>query len=63
MIEWLRMGGYGVYVWSSYGMLALAVTVEIVWLRRHRRESLRRAAELRAEHAAQRAPVSGNVDR
>ena len=29
MIDWLQMGGYGFYVWSSYGMLALAIAVEL----------------------------------
>ena len=54
MIEWLAMGGYGFYVWSSYGMLAIALIVELVWLRRDRRESWRRVADMRAEH-----PIGG----
>lgn len=53
MIEWLAMGGYGFYVWSSYGMLAIALIVELVWLRRDRRESWRRVAAMRAEHGAE----------
>lgn len=51
MIEWLQMGGYGFYVWSSYGMLALALAIEVAALRRHRRAAVRRAADLRAEYA------------
>jgi len=56
MIDWLRMGGYGFYVWSSYGMLALAIVVELFALRRRRQAAQRRAAEMRAEQAAQATP-------
>lgn len=51
MTEWLAMGGYAYYVWSSYGMLALLLIVELALLRRRRRESWRRVAEIRAERA------------
>jgi heme exporter protein CcmD len=63
MSEWLAMGGYGFYVWSSYGMLAIALIVELVWLRRHRRESWRRAIGMRAEHSTSRAAGPGEPDR
>ncbi|HLS57264.1 MAG TPA: heme exporter protein CcmD [Zeimonas sp.] len=63
MIEWLAMGGYGFYVWSSYGMLAIALIVELVLLRRQRRESWRRAADMRAEHATTRTAGSGEGNR
>lgn len=63
MIEWLAMGGYGFYVWSSYAMLAIAVIVELVWLRRHRRESLRRVAEMRAERSMAGASRPGEANR
>ena len=63
MIEWLAMGGYGFYVWSSYGMLAIALVVELVWLRRHRRESLRRVAEMRAERSTAGASRPGEANR
>ncbi|MFO1301342.1 MAG: heme exporter protein CcmD [Burkholderiaceae bacterium] len=63
MIEWLAMGGYGFYVWSSYAMLAIAVIVELVWLRRHRRESLRRVAEMRAERSMAGATRPGEANR
>jgi heme exporter protein D len=36
MIEWLKMGGYGFFVWGSYGMLAVAIIIELMLLRRHR---------------------------
>ena len=38
MMEWLALGGYGGYVWGSYGVAALAIVVELAMLRaRHRR--------------------------
>ena len=27
--EFLAMGGYGLYVWGSYGMVALCIVIEI----------------------------------
>jgi len=33
--EFFAMGGYGLYVWGSFGVTALALVVE-VWLVRHR---------------------------
>ncbi len=63
MIDWLAMGGYGYYVWSAYGMLAIALIVELVLLRRQRRESWRRAADMRAERATTRASGSGEGNR
>ncbi len=38
MGEFFAMGGYGWYVWMSYGACAVAVVAEVVALRaRHRR--------------------------
>ena len=51
MLGWLHMGGYGFYVWSSYGMLALAIVVELFALRQRRRTAQRHADELRAEQS------------
>ena len=36
------MGGYGLYVWGSFGVTALLMVVEVMSLRA-RRKSLRRA--------------------
>ena len=36
MSEFFAMGGYGFYVWSAYGVTALAVMVELVALRARR---------------------------
>ncbi|HEY0878426.1 MAG TPA: heme exporter protein CcmD [Zeimonas sp.] len=62
MIDWLQMGGYGFYVWSSYGMLALAIAVELFALRRQRRNAERRADEMRAEQAAQAMQYTGSPE-
>jgi len=35
------------YIWMSYGMTALAIAVEIAWLRLHRAQALRRIEEER----------------
>ena len=40
--EFIAMGGYGLYVWGSFGVTALLMVVEVVSLRA-RRKSLRRA--------------------
>ncbi len=62
MFDWLRMGGYGFYVWSSYGMLALAIVVEVYALRQRRRTAEQRADEMRAEQAAPAAHFPGNLE-
>lgn len=59
MLDWLSMGGYGFYVWSSYGVLAIAIAIELFALRRHRRAARQRADEMRAEQAAHAAPLRG----
>jgi heme exporter protein D len=43
--EFFAMGGYGVYVWGSYGVAALCIAVELWALaRRARRVRIDRAA-------------------
>lgn len=35
--DFWAMGGYGLYVWSSFGLCAIAMVIEPLWLRaRHR---------------------------
>jgi heme exporter protein D len=38
--EFLAMGGYGVYVWGSFGFCALALAFEGVMLSQRRRAAL-----------------------
>ena len=43
MIEFFAMNGYGYYVWSAYGVTALAFAVELAALRSHRKSVLAEA--------------------
>ena len=44
MIQFLRMGGYAVYLWPAYGVTLLAVVLNILWAR----ALLARASDRRA---------------
>ena len=39
MTSFFHMGGYGFYVWGSYGLLALAILIELAALRRRRKRA------------------------
>jgi heme exporter protein D len=43
MSDFLAMGGYGFYVWMSYGACALAIAAEAAALRARRRRALAEA--------------------
>jgi heme exporter protein D len=43
MIEFLKMGGYGFYVWGAYGITAAVLIVEVIAVRRRRRRALEEA--------------------
>ena len=46
------MGGYGLYVWGSFGVTALLMAAEAFWTRRGRQNALSHVlAELRAKDA------------
>ncbi|MCG6976617.1 MAG: heme exporter protein CcmD [Acidiferrobacterales bacterium] len=50
--EFISMGGYGFYVWMSFGMTALLITAEVVYVKHQRKQILRRLqrmAQLNAE--------------
>ena len=38
-MEFLRMGGYGTYVWSAYGITLVILVVNIWWTYRFYRKS------------------------
>jgi heme exporter protein D len=40
--EFVAMGGYGLYVWGSYGAVLVAVILEVVLLRRSLSATLKR---------------------
>ena len=48
--DFLAMGGYGFYVWGSYGVTFVFIAFEIVALQRRRKALFQRRA--RAEQAA-----------
>ncbi len=52
MASFFHMGGYGFYVWGSYGVMALAIIAEIVWLRRRRVAALTLAEQASQEDNA-----------
>ncbi|MCE2946575.1 MAG: heme exporter protein CcmD [bacterium] len=41
--DFLAMGGYAFFVWMSYGVTALLVAAEVIWVVKQRRQSLARA--------------------
>lgn len=47
--EFLRMGGYGLYVWGSYAMALLVMVAEPLLAQRRHRRALAEAAEGRDE--------------
>ena len=42
-MQFLDMGNYGFYVWSAYGVTALAIVIEVVSLRMRTRAAARAA--------------------
>ena len=42
------MGGFGLYVWSSFGMTLLCIVGEIGLLRRHRRQVWQRLKRMKS---------------
>jgi heme exporter protein D len=37
--EFWSMGGYGLYVWGSYGVSAALIALEVAWVRSRRRRA------------------------
>ncbi len=46
MTEFFSQGGYGFYVWCSYGVGVVLLVAEIIQLRRKRRTILARVSRL-----------------
>lgn len=44
--EFFAMGGYGLYVWGSYGMTALFMIVEVVLARKRGQDVRKRLARM-----------------
>ncbi len=48
--DFLHMGGYGVYVWGSFGVTALIMAIEPILVARNRKTTIARLKrQLRAE--------------
>ena len=52
MTDFFAMNGYGFYVWSAYGVAALALVIEVRVLRSRRRAVLEEARLVQPEAAA-----------
>ena len=51
--DFLAMGGYGFYVWGSFGLTALIMAVEPIMVVRHRNATVSRLKrQIRAESQA-----------
>jgi len=46
MSEFLAMGGHGFYIWTSFGVTALFMVVEVIVVKRSRRTVLKQLARL-----------------
>lgn len=44
--EFFAMGGYGFYVWGSYGVTALLIIAEIIWVIQRRKALQKRLARM-----------------
>jgi heme exporter protein D len=55
------LSGHGYFIWASYGMLALAVLFELVFLRRRRLRALLQASQIAKEAPARQARVKENL--
>lgn len=44
--DFLVMGGYGLYVWGSFGVCAIAMIAELLLVRQRRKQAIQ---QLRAE--------------
>jgi heme exporter protein D len=51
MSTFLAMNGYGFYIWSAYGIAVLAISVEILLIRSHRKAALAQARSTPSEPA------------
>lgn len=53
LADFLAMGGYGFYVWGSFGVTALIMAIEPMFVARHRKTTIARLQrQLRAETRA-----------
>jgi len=51
MSAFVAMNGYGFYIWSAYGIAVLAIVVEVLLLRSHRKAVLAQARSTASDPA------------
>jgi len=49
--EFFSMGGFGLYIWTSFGLTFLLMLAEILYLRQQRKTNLKRIRRIRAMNA------------
>jgi heme exporter protein D len=47
LTEFVSMGGYGFFVWASFGMTALLIVVEVIYLKRQHATNIQRIRQLK----------------
>jgi len=47
LAEFISMGGYGFYVWASFGMTALLIVIEVLYLKRQHTINIQRIRRLK----------------
>jgi heme exporter protein D len=61
--EFLEMGGYGLYVWGSFGMTAAAMGWELLMVAHRHRRALREARALSTDPGSDtRESTQGDID-
>jgi heme exporter protein D len=51
--DFWAMGGYGLYVWGSFGVTGLCIAIEVVWVKQARAHALIQVANEMAAAEAQ----------
>ena len=36
LMDWFLMNGYAAYIWPAYGIVFVALTMDLVWIQRQR---------------------------
>ncbi len=40
LVDYLNMGGYGFFIWSSYGFALLVIIFQLIWTKKQKRKAL-----------------------
>ncbi|MFK7891733.1 MAG: heme exporter protein CcmD [Granulosicoccus sp.] len=59
--EFLHMGGYAFYVWSSYGLTVICLAAVFLWSSAQHRKALEQAIRRGRKSEARRKPRAGEV--